>query len=176
MKRLFVGFEVSKAVHHQLAEWVFHQKTPDKVKWVDPSNYHITLAFLGETSEETLPYVEKTLKSLARQYAAATLHFSHLAKKPSKQPHLYWAQWSVPTDIKRLQQDTMQSLINPDYVENREWLAHTTLARFRQEPRNIQLAVDWQLSMRVEKLILFESKLHPKGAQYTQLKSFSLQK
>ena len=174
MKRLFVGFPVTSAVRNRLAEWVVSQQSPDKIKWVDPKNYHMTLVFLGETDVSTIPMVEKAIYDIVKRNAPNVVYFDRLEQKPRKTPHLIWARWRTPKPLIQMQHELMQRLINPDYVEKRPWIGHTTLARFRHEPRNIHLNVDWEIKMPINRLVLYESELHPKGARYNELKSFTL--
>ena len=51
--RTFLALEIEPAIQHQISTWRSHT-LPPVGKAVDPTNFHITLAFLGDTNEQTL--------------------------------------------------------------------------------------------------------------------------
>lgn len=174
MKRLFVAFPVTRLVRNRLALWVSHQKTPDKVKWVDPFNYHVTLVFLGATDPTLIKDIEQQIEEAVEPLSPMDFRFSRLAFKPSGKPHLIWAQWEAPRVAEHLHLELCRRLINPDYVPKRPWIAHTTLARFRHRPANVSVELDEVPVLFVDTVVLYESILHQKGAEYRKLKTIPL--
>ena len=74
-QRLFIGLPVEKSVSQQLSNYAINRFVDDKVFRVIPiENHHITLAFLGDVSEQQV----HLLDTLLREVAAITSPFDCL--------------------------------------------------------------------------------------------------
>jgi 2'-5' RNA ligase len=148
-------------------------------RWVDPASMHVTLAFLGEQPEDTLPRLQQIGAGAAS--ASQALHL-RLGKPgtfgPRSAPRVLWV--GLEGDVQALQ--ALQSRLADGLrsagfgLEDRPFSPHITLARRRDSARN---RVAWSpaqgqpLAFSASELILFQSNLSPKGATYTALGRFA---
>src|SRR5438105_10598653 len=68
MTRTFIALELDEALQHYLGGIIRHlgQELPG-VRWVDPAGMHLTLAFLGELTDEQLASATDAAEVAARQ-------------------------------------------------------------------------------------------------------------
>lgn len=77
--RTFIAIELTGQVRQKIAELIGELKTTgDSVKWVETENLHITLKFLGETLEEQLEKIIKTIEQTAAGHGSFTLKLTGL--------------------------------------------------------------------------------------------------
>ena len=69
--RAFIAVKLPEGLKKELAELEaqFKKNSPPVVKWVDPSNIHITLKFLGEITEDSIDelmlVIEEAIQGIA---------------------------------------------------------------------------------------------------------------
>ena len=63
--RLFIGLMPNPALRREAAEYAAYFSARMPGKYVEPDNFHITLAFLGEVAEEAVPAVERCMNEAA---------------------------------------------------------------------------------------------------------------
>ncbi|GAA3442509.1 RNA 2',3'-cyclic phosphodiesterase [Planomonospora venezuelensis] len=77
--------ELARALEPHRAAW-------PRLRWADPGNWHLTLAFLGEVAEEVLPELEVRLARAASRHAPMTLAFTGAGAFPSaRRARVLWA-------------------------------------------------------------------------------------
>jgi len=155
----------------------------EKIKWVDPENFHLTLFFLGDTDEEQIGAIRQELASLADTYSKTHIQLEGLGVfKSIHKPRVLWAgisQYDELKDIKAaLDQRMMQLGFKPD---NREFKPHLTLARMKwiEEKQKLSKVLDEFKSLHfqestIDELIFFESILKPTGPEYNPIEKFEL--
>lgn len=179
-QRLFVAVDPSRAVVEGL-HGVLDSLAPlaPDARWVVPEKLHLTLAFLGNVEEETIPRIEAILRDVAPRHPPLSL----LAKGGGtfgrgRQPRVLWMGLEGEVEaLAGLREATEEGLVSVGYVkEEREFRPHLTLARAR-EPRGdpglaraaVALAAVDLGAFRVEEVALYRSVLSPKGSTYTRL-------
>jgi RNA 2',3'-cyclic 3'-phosphodiesterase len=179
--RLFIAIEVPSDVRNALAALVKElQKIAPKAKWVRPENLHVTLKFLGSTEEEKRDQIEHTLRAI-RSPLPVSLEFRGLGFFPNeKRPRVLWAGMESSANLGPLAEDIDRSMHGLGFpLEERPFTPHLTLARFNPAglPPNLASAVKQHTSrgfgsLNARDLHLIESRLKPRGAEYTTLQSF----
>ena len=147
-------------------------------RWTEPANQHVTLKFLGPTPADRLDAVRSVIEMVARGSTGGTLRLGGLGAFPTtSRARVLWASVQDPADTLAGVADDLARAFEPlGYAaESRPFRAHLTLARFRVPQRLGELP---QLGdgepFDVDAVHLFRSRLHPKGARYEVLGSFSL--
>lgn len=183
--RAFLGIELPEPAREVAAALQHHLKTaPARVAWVRPENFHITLRFLGEVSEEQ---VELCVASLARALPcqrAPHLCISGVGSFPSvRRPAVLWAGVNV------LQGELREIFLCCEAAacaagippETREFHPHVTLGRVRDPGRCPHLSEVFQQCATRESnafaaasVALFESKMHAGGSVYRLVHRFPL--
>jgi 2'-5' RNA ligase len=151
----------------------------DEYRWVAPSQLHVTLAFLGEQPAEALSRLEQIGVAAATSSHAATLSLGEPGSfGPRGAPRVLWIGLAgdVPA-LLTLQSHLAEGLRAAGFaIEDRPFRPHITLARRRDSAR---ARPDWPQAVpahqfTVRELVLFQSKLSPKGPTYIPLATFAL--
>jgi len=182
--RIFVAVTIPQSVKRALWKIVEpKRKEFPFLKWVEPENWHITLKFLGETEEELVEKVKKSLKNVVKPLSPFQVKFSSFGSFPSKgNIKVLWLGLGKGdeemTSLAKKVEDEINSLGFPKEV--RAFTPHLTLARARRKERR-QLSLE-ELGIKearltpflVKEVVLMESKLRPEGPIYNKLEVFKL--
>jgi len=155
------------------------------LRWVPTENLHVTLKFLGPVAETKITSVTDALaKSLSGQ-ATLSVAVKGLGVFPNLEgARILWAGLSSGT-LRPLVERIENGLEPLGFEkEQRPFRAHLTLGRWRfpeQDPSCIRLALEGRNNdhfgeFTVNDVNLLQSTLHPKGAVYSVLKSFQLER
>jgi RNA 2',3'-cyclic 3'-phosphodiesterase len=180
--RLFVAVTPPRAELEALARFVepLHKRWAD-ARWMEPDNQHITLKFLGSVEESRLGEVEAVVASAAANGRAGRASVRGMSAFPSpRRARVLWAGVHDPDgtieSLAHLLEDGFEAL--GFERESRPFTPHVTVARFKQpvwlETKELP---DWQGPQEwpVERVDLYRSRLHPKGARYEILAGEYLQ-
>ncbi|MFC3985695.1 RNA 2',3'-cyclic phosphodiesterase [Streptosporangium jomthongense] len=137
--RLFVGVlpprracdELARALRPLRGAW-------PELRWVDPANWHLTLAFLGEVPPEVLPELETRLARAASRHASMTLALTGAGAFPSvRRARILWSGLSgAHLPLTRLADSVAAGARRAGAVrvdDRKRFRAHLTLARTRAE-------------------------------------------
>lgn len=127
MLRLFVGIEFPPEL--KLALSLLCNGVPG-ARWVDPGNFHLTLRFIGEITEDRAADVDEALALLkARRF---TLQLAGTGVFGGSRPHSLWVGAERHPDLVRLRDKIEQALVRIGLApEQRRFAPHVTLARLR---------------------------------------------
>ena len=182
--RLFMALEVPAPVR-QLVSALQETLAAEGVKarWVPVANVHITLRFLGSVSERRLAAVGLALETAAAAMSPFELETGGFGQFPVKgPPRVLWLGIRGQTDrLVRLKAllDTALDEVAGIPLESQSFHAHLTLARFKG--RTGRGGLCWAMErcgplmpairFSLKAAALFESRLDPKGARYSRLRS-----
>jgi 2'-5' RNA ligase len=170
-KRLFVSIELPESIRQSLVQLDPHARG---VRWLEPRQMHLTLAFLGDVSQETQNALSEKL--LAISWKPFFLPLVGLGTFPTKGwPKIVWL--GVGTGHphlfqlhKRVQEAALAAGLEPDL---RSFHPHVTLARCRDvSPQTIRPFLKAHAGfdagmIHVESFSLNSSELTPAGSVYT---------
>jgi 2'-5' RNA ligase len=127
MLRLFVGIEFPPELKLGLS--LLCTGVPG-ARWIDPGNFHLTLRFIGEITEDRAADVDEALAQLkARRF---TLQLAGTGIFGGDRPHTLWLGAERHPDLVRLHDKIEQALIRTGLApEPRRFAPHVTLARLR---------------------------------------------
>ncbi|GEO98626.1 RNA 2',3'-cyclic phosphodiesterase [Methylobacterium haplocladii] len=129
MPRLFTGLEIPEAVTQQLA--LFRGGLPG-ARWVDPTDLHITLRFLGDIDTDTANEVHALLEE-ARPRAPLAIDLDGLAIFGGTKPRAVYAAVAANAELADLQAEheriARHAGLEP---EPRKFTPHVTLARLNR--------------------------------------------
>jgi RNA 2',3'-cyclic 3'-phosphodiesterase len=190
--RLFLGIDIPDDIRQRITDFVecVRSHAPD-ARWVKPETYHITLKFIGEFKPERLDDLKTTLSTVAAP--AIDISFRGCGFFSPRSPKAFWigvhANETLPSLASAVQDACAKLGIA---TEDHAYTPHLTLARTgsgrpQGSPRDRNKPVMWNLrdevqrmpppdfgTMTAQEFFLFESKLSPKGAQYTKIAGFQL--
>jgi 2'-5' RNA ligase len=127
MLRLFVGIEFPPELKLRLS--LLCMGVPG-ARWIDPGNFHLTLRFIGEITEDRAADVDEALARLkARRF---TLQLAGAGVFGGNRPHSLWVGAERHPDLVVLRDRIEMALIRIGLApEPRRFAPHVTLARLR---------------------------------------------
>ena len=181
--RLFVALELTPEVHAAVRAVVERLRGTDAdVRWVQPEGMHLTLKFIGEVPAEKLEPIRKALADVTSE-SAVQLRFHGLGYFPNpRRPRVIWIGVEASANLAPLAA-RLEAALAPLGIaaEKRAYVPHLTLGRFRSEKRLARLQEEIAALPSTEfggfatpVFALFQSKLSPRGAEYTRLEEFTL--
>ena len=182
--RAFIAVGLSEETRAALAEVQSElRRVQADVKWVAVESIHITLKFLGWVDDAMLEKIKAVAASCAAGGAFSYTVNGLGSFPPGRKPRVVWA--GVTDGAARLiaLAQKLDAALEPlgFEKENRPFVPHLTIGRVRS-PRKAELlapAIEHHASTmfgtcEVSELILFESKLSPRGATYLPVERFNL--
>lgn len=148
-----------------------------RASWVPRDNFHVTVRFLGEIDPMLTVDLESACAEVARKIPAFDLSIDRTGAFPTAdRARVLWAGGDAPEPFRALTQRLEGSLERLGFGRSRpETLAHITLARLKGRADPGIAATIGALSeiprwtLRADRLVLMESRLTPRGAEYTPL-------
>lgn len=179
MQRLFIGLELPVSIQKDLSNLCSGLK---EVRWVEPHNMHVTLAFMGGVEDgdaEELHYALNTLSFDPFTLSLAEVDcFEHRGM-----PKIVWA--GVRGELDPLTHLHQKILIAVEQVglkpERRKYKPHVTIARLKYDSPKGRL-IDYMESHNglkteafgITHFTLFRSHLSRKGADYEVLERYGM--
>jgi 2'-5' RNA ligase len=182
--RTFVAIDLDPKLKKVLQDLIMKlKKTGADVRWVGFPGMHLTLKFLGEVEEESLPVIGRVLKEAVGGHSQLPLVLQGTGSFPGgRNPRVLWVGVREEPGLMALEREIEKGLESEGYPsETRPFRPHLTLGRVKG-PARIQAALlelerDRETlfgEMAVRKVTLFESLLGPGGAEYRTLSEFEL--
>ena len=168
--RLFLALRLPDHVVASIAEW----QSRELVGRVVPAgNLHITLAFLGSRPAGELPTILRVFEDAVRDAAAPS--FEVVRWRERRAAGMLELRDSTGATAARLAGRVQGELADLGLyrLENRDWLPHVTVLRYRAPPRLSPELPELGPVVPSEEAA-YLSRLHPSGAQYEVLESFAL--
>jgi len=184
MKRLFVAIKIKPETcfldqFDELKMGLKHEK----IKWVEPSNLHLTLKFFGETQEDKIPEIVNALKLGLEKHNKFSLQISTLGIFGSQyNPKLIWAGLQNTNPLMQLVSSVHTELDKIGYFQDRQnFVPHLTLGRIKNlSDKNLfqniisKYKESYFQEIFVEEVYLFESTLTKLGPLYQIIEKIDL--
>lgn len=153
------------------------------VNWTRPESIHLTLKFLGEIDPGRVEEISRVLEGAAKSHPRFIVSAGGVGGFPTlKAPRVVWVGIDGGPELKGLQTDIDGRLGDIGFErDGREFTPHLTLCRIKSMADSRALGglasglkAEKMLDFEAGSFILFESRLNPRGAVYTALKTFTL--
>ena len=149
-----------------------------KVRWVMNGKMHLTLKFIGNTTQGSIDNLNEALFNVVKSAKVINLSISGTGAFPVKgRPNVLWL--GIKGDIDELKQLTVNinnSLEPLGFItEKRYFLPHVTIARIKSNQKKIPNISNYlnttftELPMKIVKISLVQSESFSKGTFYTIL-------
>jgi RNA 2',3'-cyclic 3'-phosphodiesterase len=145
-----------------------------KVGWVPAANMHVTLKFLAEIPEESLWAIRDTLQAKLQIATPFLATIREVGAFPDRQrPRVLWVGLACENDrLASLAKEMDDWLFDLGFArETRPFHPHVTLGRVKSGQADVLegLAERELGSCPIREIVLYQSILKPKGAQYSEL-------
>jgi 2'-5' RNA ligase len=174
--RLFLGFRLTDGDLDELVTWQARElRAGGTVRVVPRENLHVTLAFLGSRPAAEVGGITAALETSVGNARAR----GHMELRPERYRETRSVAMVVLADAKgrasALAGDLHARLeaLGVYRREQRPWLPHLTVLRFRERPR-LSPPLPAVGPLVPSDAAVFLSRLHPSGARYEVLESFRL--
>mgnify|MGYP000660481983 CR=1 FL=1 len=182
--RCFIALDISNEMRKVIWEKLeILRKRLSSVRWVAPTNYHVSLAFLGEINDEEIQIVSDILENAAKNVPPFILQISGAGIFGKiESPRVLWAGIAHSEELTTLQKIIVENLKSKGFkTDERPYSPHLTLARFSRPERSKALGEwlkefsDFNFGQIEEKeILLMQSTLMPDGAVYKPAAIFKL--
>lgn len=136
MPRLFVGLELPEPVATRLSSL---RGGLSGARWIDPSDYHITLRFIGDIDRRMAHEIEDELSEIGRE--ALEVKIAGLGVFGGDKPHTLYAVIHPSRPLLALQAESERCLRRLGLKqEARKFTPHITLARLRSSVSVLDVA------------------------------------
>lgn len=170
--RLFCALRLPATAAAALAAWGEEAFAGAEVRFVAAAHLHVTLAFLGRRPAAELERVAAALRESARGLAAPVLAVRGYRETRSVGMLVCDDDGGRATALAEDLHARLERL-GVYRREERSWLAHLTVARWRERPR-LRLEPPPVRTFVPSDAAVFISRLRPGGAQYEVLESVAL--
>ncbi|MEW6997578.1 RNA 2',3'-cyclic phosphodiesterase [Colwelliaceae bacterium BS250] len=179
MQRLFFGLTIDSNNKQLIANWR-SQYIKQDVNFVDPDNFHITLAFLGLCNQQKVEQIVAAVNnSSAEQFSVESfsVELSHLG---------FWQQPKIlflgcehcPEQLQVLAEQLKSLALSLDIPQQqRPYMPHLTLARKAKSLEPINTSNNFNIepiSLTFDTFCLFESVSTPSGVKYDVIHCWGL--
>jgi len=175
-KRIFLAIDISDKLKKEILK--FRQKFNDlPVRWVAKENLHLTLIPPLELNDKGIVEMIEKLQALKGKVGRIEINFNRISLGPNlRRPRLIWVGGKPNQKLIKLKNTITQIL--GLRRENRSFLPHLTLARFR--PRDfynfpqirLKEKINWQED--AASFSIIQSECLEKGAIYTKMGEIEL--
>jgi RNA 2',3'-cyclic 3'-phosphodiesterase len=185
--RAFIAVEIDSASKQKISGLINDLKqTNADVRWASENQMHLTLKFLGNIEQGKISLISAAIKTITGHIREFDLSFSGIGAFPAiNRPRLIWAGIDKGSNELRM----IAGLIEKEMgilgfdKEGRDYKAHLTLGRVGSQKKikdltkkMAELEFKFDPDTKVNKLVLFQSTLTPKGTIHTPLQKFPLSK
>jgi 2'-5' RNA ligase len=170
--RLFLGFRLPDAAAREIAAWQRLELEVGRARVVPIENLHVTIAFLGSRPAGETASIADALRESVRGDS-----------EPVFEPLRYRETRSVGMLVlddeegrgTRIAEEAHRRLAELGVYEpeQRPWLPHLTVVRFRERPR-LRPSIPGVGPMKTSDAAVYMSRLRPTGAQYEVVESVPL--
>lgn len=167
--RLFLALRLPDGVVDALVAW---QERELRGRVVPRANLHVTLAFLGSRPARELDSIAGVLERSARETGRVELGVERYRETRSAGMLVLRDGTGEATQLAERVQERLEEL-GVYRRERRPWLPHVTVLRYRERPR-LAPAPPPLGTFVPSDAAAFLSRLHPSGARYEVLESYSL--
>src|SRR3989338_10148262 len=203
LHRIFIAINLPEGIKTKLLE--YENKWPELLasptggpeRWTTKENLHLTLAFLGNTSDQELAEVCALLERVGEKHNPFSLVFTKITYGPfdyaqdkpdTKRPKMIWAVGEKSAELSTLQNDVQKiagleasPLRQGSSEASQPFSPHLTLARLKTfELQRMELeelpeeGEDISISFEINSIEVMESQLKRSGSKYNILQSIPL--
>ncbi len=183
--RTFVAVPVDAPVREAVARWQERLAAPgDGIKWVEPHNLHLTVAFLGDLEPEDVTRVQAAVARGSAGHPPITLHFGGFGVFPGwHAPRVLWiGAEEGAAELTALANSVAAALLDAGFrLDERPYRPHLTVGRWRTPAgaERVRAAVAGKPSglpsCRIDRVDIMASRLTPRGPVYSRMGHVALQ-
>lgn len=134
-RKIFVSLNVDEATQKYILKKIESLKESLNASWTAPSQFHVTLSFLGFVSDEEVSKICQDLRDALQGSGSFDLFFDTVELAPSaSNPKMLWLKGATSKELFQVKK-TMSAVVLENFHEKKESLLkpHITLARLKRK-------------------------------------------
>lgn len=153
----------------------------ERISWVQPELFHVTLRFIGTTSLSSVGDIRESLRKMLNTPAAFERQLEGVGSfGPRKRPRVIWAGFKETMLIDSLKKEVDKALEKCGVPgEDKPFNAHLTLGRVRglKDPeayyeRIERISPQLKEAVLLDRVVFYRSILGPEGPRYSPLEEY----
>lgn len=183
-KRLFIAISINASESlKQQQQNLQQQLACENITWIKLENLHLTIKFLGETDEKSVPQIIETIHNCEHLPPPYSLIINRIGIFGTQyKPRVIWAGTADLGETMLLREMVLKKIETIGYERDRQnFIPHISLARMeklydlkRFQSIMQQMGVIKPETIEVKNFHLYESILKPEGPEYKVLHTFLL--
>jgi len=164
--RLFIGIDLDNRIKEELFKIIENlKKLKLDAKWVKKENLHLSLKFLGETSEDKLEKIKEIISKTSQNFSSLEISTQNFGFFPNENyPRVFFVNTDKEEELKKIVSFLEDKLEEIGFEKENRFKSHITLARFRslknidvlkKELKNISISLRFNFT----EICLFKSTL-----------------
>jgi 2'-5' RNA ligase len=144
--------------------------------WVDKTNYHITVKFLGEVKDSTMNGILDNFEFVAKDLKKFSFKVDRYGFFGKPKPKVLWfgssfMDASILSNFKVIQ-EFMEEF---GFKKEGLYIPHITICRIKEVKDRNYNNVDFNpITLNINKIVLYKSVLAPNGSKYFELKNWQI--
>jgi len=181
MKRIFTAIDISEEARRRVSDYVENLRgefPKPRVGWEQAEKLHLTLKFLGDANDEQIEKLTVSIEKIAAEISSFALRVSGVGIFPSaRNARILWLglidESKSLLKLNELLESECERIGFPR--EKRSFKPHLTVARLREPAKSVELVKTHlqsdfpRVGFGVEEIIIYQSRLLPRGSLYTPL-------
>jgi 2'-5' RNA ligase len=184
MKRIFAAVDVSPEAKRRIAAQIegLRKEFPKiRVGWERAEKLHLTLKFLGDTTDGQLDELKIATESIAAKFPAFKLRLGNTGVFPNaRNPRVLWIDvFDEPGNLAKMNNLLEDACERFGFArERRKFVPHLTIGRVREPSKARALAAKHlenafePVGFEVSEIVIYESILTPAGSNFQKVTSF----
>ena len=173
--RTFIALEVPERFRWELAGFARRLEGAVSGRFIEPDNYHVTLAFLGDVGTRDMEAAVGALEAAGAGCEPVLLRSDGLGKFGNAGDATLWLGLAQTEPLESLAAAMREELVARDVTfDPKPFKAHITIARRACIPKRALPALPFPEPDYASTVTLFKSELDSSGATYTALQSIEL--
>mgnify|MGYP002477892641 CR=1 FL=1 len=155
----------------------------ENIHWIKPDHFHMTLKFLGKTPISQIEEISRVLRALSKEFSCFEMRVDGAGLFGSQyKPKVIWLGLQPKDLLLHLHEKIITSLASLGIESDRQnFVPHLSMARIRKinHPAHFKMVMEkaeqgFIQSQKIDKILLYESRLLPRGAEYEIIEGFPL--
>ena len=144
--------------------------------WVDKSNYHITITFLGEVKESKVNEIIDSIGSVVDSLKNFEIDIDRYGFFGKPKPKVLWFGPSfIGNEIMSNFHIVQDKLSNLGFEKEKLYMPHITVCRIKRIKNKFDKNVNYKgAKINVKRILLYKSVLTSKGSKYFEIKEWKI--
>ncbi len=175
--RVFLAYAIDAAAAADLNSTLTPQRTTyvgRAFRWIPPANYHVTLRFFGELSQESITTIDALIRPIADASAPMQCTANAPQPLPRTRPRVIVLPIASDERLERLAAQCNAALERDFGRADKPFKAHLTIVRCERGARFVAAPIDLAFPLVLARIALFESVSSKAGQRYIPLREYRL--